>query len=144
MAQEQVRSCNGFGLLASVMRITPRHWGVTKAALGVVRNFATNQLNSEYMRQFEMISNLMTILYEAFNIIQHKVYHIYFLLTLLTKHRTCKKAYIGEVCTYLGKHRCFFSIFSYQEKVISTIINFYNISGNRYLPYLRISRISES
>ena len=73
LAQEQVRSCNGFAVLASVMRTTPRHWGVTKAVLGVVRNLASNQFNSEYMRQFEMISNLMTILFEAFNLIQHKV-----------------------------------------------------------------------
>lgn len=70
---EQLRACNGFGILATVLQTTPRHWGVAKAALGVVRNLSSNQFNLECMRKFNMVSHLMTILFETVNLVQNKV-----------------------------------------------------------------------
>lgn len=70
---EQLRACNGMAILASVIQIVPRSWGVIKALLGVVRNLAANQMNIECMRAFNMISHLMMILYDTVNLIQSKV-----------------------------------------------------------------------
>jgi hypothetical protein len=51
LAQEQMRTMQGLHVLALVMQQQPRKWDVVKALLGVVRNFASNQLNSSQMRQ---------------------------------------------------------------------------------------------
>jgi len=70
LAQEQVRAVNGLNIIAQLMCIQPRAWSVIKAVLGVVRNFCSNQLNAQHLRQNGMIEKLMQILFDAYTEIQ--------------------------------------------------------------------------
>ncbi len=70
LAQEQVRAVNGLSIVAQLMCIQPRAWSVIKAVLGVVRNFCSNQLNAQQLRQNGMIEKLMQILFDAYTEIQ--------------------------------------------------------------------------
>jgi len=70
LAQEQVRSVNGLNIVAQLMCIQPRSWSVIKAVLGVVRNFCSNQLNAQHLRQTGIIEKLMQILFDAYTEIQ--------------------------------------------------------------------------
>ena len=51
LAQEQVRAINGIQVITQLMCIQPRAWSVIKAVLGLVRNFCSNQLNAQMLRQ---------------------------------------------------------------------------------------------
>jgi len=69
LAQEQVRNMNGLGIITSLMTIQPRSWSVIKAVLGVIRNFCSNQLNANHLRQNAIIEKLMQILFDAYTAI---------------------------------------------------------------------------
>jgi len=69
LAQEQVRNMNGLGIITSLMTIQPRSWSVIKAVLGVIRNFCSNQLNANHLRQNSIIEKLMQILFDAYTAI---------------------------------------------------------------------------
>jgi catenin beta 1 len=73
LAQEQVRSINGLHVITQLTCIQPRSWPCIKAALGLIRNFCTNQLNANQLRSNCMIEKLMQILYDAYTEIQIKV-----------------------------------------------------------------------
>lgn len=70
LAQEQVRSINGLNIITQLMCIQPRAWSVIKAVLGLVRNFCSNQLNAQQLRQNAIIEKLMQILFDAYTEIQ--------------------------------------------------------------------------
>lgn len=70
LAQEQVRSVNGLNIVAQLMCTQPRAWSVIKAVLGLVRNFCSNQLNAQQLRQNGVIEKLMQILFDAYTEIQ--------------------------------------------------------------------------
>jgi len=73
IVQDQVRAYQGLGTLTTLMsQYIPRNWSVTKALLGVVRNFVSNPSNNDEMRKYGMIQNVTTILYDAFTIIWQK------------------------------------------------------------------------
>lgn len=72
LAQEQMRLINGLSVITQLMCIQPRSWPCIKAVLGLVRNFCTNQLNSQQLRQNFIIEKLMQILYDAFTEIHLK------------------------------------------------------------------------
>lgn len=72
LAQEQVRLINGLSIITQLMCIQPRSWPCIKAVLGLVRNFCTNQLNSQQLRSNCIIEKLMQILYDAYTEIQTK------------------------------------------------------------------------
>lgn len=70
LAQEQVRAVNGLNIITQLMCIQPRAWSVIKAVLGLVRNFCSNQLNAQQLRQNGIIEKLMQILFDAYTEIQ--------------------------------------------------------------------------
>lgn len=70
LAQEQVRAINGIHVITQLMCIQPRAWSVIKAVLGLVRNFCSNQLNAQMLRQNGIIEKLMQILFDAYTEIQ--------------------------------------------------------------------------
>lgn len=70
LAQEQVRSINGLTIIAQLMDVRPRSWSVIKAVLGLIRNFASNQLNANHIRANEIIAKLTQILYDSVSEIQ--------------------------------------------------------------------------
>lgn len=70
LAQEQVRAINGLNIITQLMCIQPRAWSVIKAVLGLVRNFCSNQLNAQQLRQNGVIEKLMQILFDAYTEIQ--------------------------------------------------------------------------
>lgn len=70
LAQEQVRAINGIQVITQLMCIQPRAWSVIKAVLGLVRNFCSNQLNAQMLRQNGIIEKLMQILFDAYTEIQ--------------------------------------------------------------------------
>jgi len=70
LAQEQVRAVNGLNIITQLMCIQPRSWSVIKAVLGLVRNFCSNQLNAQQLRQNGIIEKLMQILFDAYTEIQ--------------------------------------------------------------------------
>lgn len=70
LAQEQVRAINGLNIITQLMCIQPRAWSVIKAVLGLVRNFCSNQLNAQQLRQNGIIEKLMQILFDAYTEIQ--------------------------------------------------------------------------
>lgn len=70
LAQEQVRAVNGLSIITQLMCIQPRSWSVIKAVLGLVRNFCSNQLNAQQLRQNGIIEKLMQILFDAYTEIQ--------------------------------------------------------------------------
>jgi len=70
LAQEQVRAVNGLNIITQLMCIQPRAWSVIKAVLGLVRNFCSNQLNAQQLRQNSIIEKLMQILFDAYTEIQ--------------------------------------------------------------------------
>jgi len=70
LAQEQVRSLNGLQIITQLMCMQPRSWSVIKAVLGLVRNFCSNQLNAQQLRQNGVIEKLMQILFDAYTEIQ--------------------------------------------------------------------------
>ena len=72
LAQEQVRSINGLHVITQLTCIQPRSWPCIKAALGLIRNFCSNQLNANQLRANCMIEKLMQILYDAYTEIQIK------------------------------------------------------------------------
>lgn len=72
LAQEQVRTINGLSIITQLMLIKPRSWSVIKAVLGVVRNFCSNQLNANHLRQHGIIEKLMQILFDAYTEINNR------------------------------------------------------------------------
>ena len=70
LAQEQVRAINGLNIITQLMCMQPRSWSVIKAVLGLVRNFCSNQLNAQQLRQHGIIEKLMQILFDAYTEIQ--------------------------------------------------------------------------
>lgn len=70
LAQEQVRTVNGLNVITQLMCIQPRAWSIIKAVLGLVRNFCSNQLNAQHLRQNGIIEKLMQILFDAYTEIQ--------------------------------------------------------------------------
>lgn len=70
LAQEQFRLSNGINLITQLMSIQPRLWSCIKAALGLIRNLCTNQLNSNELRSNCIIEKLMQVLYDAYTEIQ--------------------------------------------------------------------------
>jgi len=70
LAQEQFRLSNGIQLIIQIMSIQPRLWSCIKAALGLIRNLCTNQLNSNELRSNCIIEKLMQVLYDAYTEIQ--------------------------------------------------------------------------
>ena len=65
LAQEQFRLSNGINLIVQLMSLQPRLWSCIKAALGLIRNLCTNQLNSNDLRSNCVIERLMQVLYDA-------------------------------------------------------------------------------
>ena len=71
-AQEEMKAFNGVNLILNLLGVKPYNWSIIKATLGVVRNFAANALNMQFLKSVQIIEKTMQILFDAFNEAQHK------------------------------------------------------------------------
>jgi hypothetical protein len=71
-AQEEMKAYNGVVLLLNLLSVKPYNWSIIKATLGVIRNFAANGLNMQFLKSLQIIEKIMQILFDGYNEAQHK------------------------------------------------------------------------